>query len=48
MINIPKEIDDLIEKYEQKYKKKPKPWNYDEWESFDEYRQYLEKELKKE
>lgn len=47
MINIPKEIDDLIEKYEQKYKKKPEPWNYEEWESFDQYKEYLEKELNK-
>lgn len=42
---IPNEILDLIKKYEEKYNKKPKPWNYDEWDSFKQYQEYLEKEM---
>ncbi|MCI8760426.1 MAG: hypothetical protein HFJ34_04825 [Clostridia bacterium] len=44
---IPNEILKLIKEYEEKYNKKPRPWNYDEWDNFEQYRQYLEKELNK-
>lgn len=47
MINIPNEIDMLIDKYKKTYNKRPAPFNYDEWNSFDEYKEYLEKELEK-
>lgn len=46
-MNIPNEILKLIKEYEKKYNKKPRPWNYDEWSSFEEYKEYLKKELEK-
>lgn len=47
MINIPNEIDILIQKYINQYNKRPAPFNYDEWDNFDEYKEYLKKELNK-
>lgn len=47
MINIPNDVKKLIHKYIEKYNKRPNPFNYDEWNSFDEYKEYLEKELNK-
>lgn len=45
MVNIPDEVDKLIDEYIRKKDKKPKPFNYDEWDSFEQYKEYLEKEL---
>lgn len=47
MIDIPDEICELFEEYERKYGKAPRRFNYDQWDSLDEYKEYLEKELKK-
>lgn len=47
MSYIPSEIIDLIHKYMSKYKKRPRPYNEDQWKDFDEYKEYLQKELKK-
>jgi hypothetical protein len=45
---IPNEILELIKEYKKKYNKRPeKGFNYDEWNSFEEYKEYLEKELRK-
>lgn len=45
MINIPDEIHRLFDKYQEKYGKAPRRFNYDNWNSLDEYKEYLEKEL---
>ena len=45
-MHIPNDIKEMIDKYIKRYNKKPLPFNYDEWNSFDEYKEYLEKELK--
>ena len=42
---IPDDVYKLIDEYIEKEGKKPHPWNYDEWNSFEEYKKYLEKEL---
>lgn len=47
MINIPNEIHKLFDEYVKKYGKAPRRFNYDAWNSLDEYKEYLEKELKK-
>lgn len=47
MINIPDEIHKLIDEYKKKYNKAPRRFNYDIWNSLDEYKEYLEKELEK-
>lgn len=44
---IPDEINKLINEYINKYGKRPKPYNDDEWINFDYYKEYLEKELSK-
>ena len=44
---IPDEIKELIHKYIEKNGKRPLGFNYDEWNSFAEYKEYLEKELEK-
>jgi len=44
---IPDDVKKLIHEYIDKYGKRPAPFNYDEWDSFDQYREYLEKELNK-
>lgn len=44
---IPDEIKELIHKYIEKNGKRPLGFNYDEWNSFAEYKKYLEKELEK-
>jgi len=46
MINIPDDIHKLIEEYKEKFNKAPRRFNYDVWNSLDEYKEYLEKELK--
>lgn len=46
MINIPSEITELIHKYIKERGKRPLPFNYDEWNNLNEYKEYLEKELK--
>ena len=43
----PDEIKELIHKYIEKNGKRPLGFNYDEWNSFAEYKEYLEKELEK-
>lgn len=45
MINMPDEINSLISEYIKKTGQKPRPWNYDEWDSFKQYKEYLLKEL---
>ena len=47
MIDIPDEIHKLFKEYQEKYKKSPRRFNYDTWNSLYEYKEYLEKELKK-
>ena len=44
---IPDEIKELIHKYIEKNGKRPLGFNYDEWNSFAEYKKYLERELNK-
>ncbi len=44
---IPDEIKKLIHEYMDKYNKRPLPFNYDEWNSLAEYKEYLLKELNK-
>lgn len=45
MAYIPTEIKELIHEYIKRNKKRPSPFNYDEWNNFEEYKKYLEKEL---
>lgn len=47
MIFIPNDVDKLINEYIRMKNKKPKLFNYDEWDSFEQYKEYLEKELRK-
>lgn len=47
MIDIPDDIDKLIDEYIKEKGKRPSPFNYDEWDSLEQYRKYLEKELNK-
>ena len=47
MAYIPDEIKKLIHEYINKYNKRPMAFNYDEWNNFDEYKEYLVKELEK-
>lgn len=44
---IPDEVKNLIHKYIEQKGKRPLPFNYDEWNSFAEYKEYLEKEIEK-
>lgn len=45
---FPNEIKELIHQYIEKYGKRPEEgFNYDEWDSFEQYKKYLEKELGK-
>ena len=44
---MPDDIEKLIDEYIDKYNKRPFPFNYDEWNSFAEYKEYLQKELNK-
>ena len=44
---IPDDVKNLIHKYIEQKGKRPLPFNYDEWNSFTEYKEYLEKELEK-
>lgn len=44
---IPDEVKNLIHKYMEQKGKRPLPFNYDEWNSFAEYKEYLKKELEK-
>lgn len=45
MAYIPTEVEYLIHEYMEKKKKRPEPFNYDEWNNFNEYKEYLIKEL---
>lgn len=47
MIDIPDEIHKLFKEYQEKYGKAPRRFNYDTWDSLDEYKEYLKKELNK-
>ena len=47
MAKLSKEVEDLIEEYKKKFKKKPEPFWYSEWNSQQDYAEYLKKELKK-
>ena len=40
---IPNDVKELIHKYIEKNGKRPLGFNYDEWNSFAEYKEYLEK-----
>ena len=44
---MPNEIKNLIHEYINKYGERPQPYNDDEWIDFDNYKEYLEKELNK-
>lgn len=41
-------IPDYVKKLIHKYNKRPVPFNYDELDNFQQYKEYLEKELNKE
>lgn len=45
MLIMPDEIKILIQKYIEQKGKRPLPFNYDEWNSFSEYKEYLKKSL---
>lgn len=45
---IPKYLRDLIDEYTIIYKQRPRGFNYDEWNSFEEYGEFLSKEIRKE
>ena len=47
MINIPSDITRLIHRYIEEKKERPRPFNYDQWNNINEYKEYLEKELNK-
>lgn len=40
-------IKELFEEYEKKFGKHPKRFNWDDFESMEQYKEYLEKELEK-
>ena len=44
---IPDDVKMLIHEYIKQKGKRPLPFNCDEWYSFKEYKEYLEKELGK-
>ena len=44
---IPNDVKELIHKYIEKNGKRPLGVNCDEWNSFEEYKEYLKKELEK-
>ncbi len=46
-MKMPNDIKKLIHEYIDRYNKRPDPFNYDEWDSFEQYKEYLEKELGK-
>lgn len=47
-MDLPDDIKEMIHKYIERYGKRPdKGFNIDEWNSLDEYREYLKKELEK-
>lgn len=46
-MKIPEKTSYLCLEYRKKFNKKPNPFNYDEYDSFEEYNKYLEKELEK-
>ena len=47
MVNIPNDVDKLLDEYIKKKSKRPKTFNYDEQDSFEQYKEYLKKELEK-
>lgn len=47
MAILSNEILELIDKYKRIYGKKPEPFWYTEWNSQEEYKEYLEKEISK-
>ena len=47
MAKLSDEIIKLIEEYKRKYGKKPEPFWYTEWNSQQEYAEYLKKEIEK-
>ena len=47
MIHIQLEVTDLIHEYTEMYNKRPRPFNYDQWNNLNEYKEYLEKEVNK-
>ncbi len=46
-MKIPNDIKKLIHEYIERNGKRPNGFNYDEWDSFEQYKEYLEKELRK-
>lgn len=46
-MDIPDEIHKLFEEYQKKYGKAPRRFNNDQWNSLDEYKNYLLKEMEK-
>ena len=47
-MTLPNDILELIDEYKKIYNKRPeKGFNYDEFNNFDEYKEYLKKELGK-
>ena len=47
MAELSKDIEKLIEEYKKKFGKKPQPFWYTEWNSQEDYAEYLKKELNK-
>lgn len=46
-MHIPKYLHDLMDEYKRVYNQKPRGFNYDEWNSFEEYGKYLSEEIQK-
>lgn len=46
MAELSKDIEKLIEEYKEKFCKKPQPFWYAEWDSQEDYAEYLKEELK--
>jgi len=46
-MKIPEYITELIHTYIREKGKRPLPFNYDEWNSLQQYKEYLERELNK-
>ena len=47
MAKLSNEIIELIKEYEKKYGKRPEPFWYTEWNSKEDYAEYLKNEIKK-
>lgn len=44
-MKIPDDITNIIHEYIERNGKRPNPFNHDKWDSFEQYKEYLKKEL---